>query len=325
MSILGTRVVRIEDPVFLTRGARLHRRPRRRRLAGARARHVRPFADRPRPHRSDRHVGGAGAARRRRRVHRRRLRATCRSQPRGCRSSRRDVAPAAGHRHRALRRRAGRRRSSPRIATRARTPPSWSRSTTTRCPPSSTRATPRATRCCSSRRPARTSSCANDVELDPDFFDGCEVVVSHEMVNQRVAAAPLEVRGRRGRLGRGRPATRSGAPTRARRAKRSSSAGSASTTDQVHIITPDVGGGFGAKFGAAPEHAVVAWRPARSAGRCAGSRPARRTCSVMPHGRGQVQTVTIGGTPRRAVLAYRLEVTAGLRRLPAPRRVPARR
>ena len=34
----------------------------------------------------------------------------------------------------------------------------------------------------------------NGVELDPSYFDGCEVVVSHEILNQRVAAAPLEVR-----------------------------------------------------------------------------------------------------------------------------------
>ena len=31
-------------------------------------------------------------------------------------------------------------------------------------------------------------------KLDPDFFDECEVVVSHEIINQRVAAASLEVR-----------------------------------------------------------------------------------------------------------------------------------
>ena len=54
--------------------------------------------------------------------------------------------------------------------------------------------------------------------LDADLFGDCEVVVSRTIVNQRVAPAPMEVRaGGRG-LGRGRPADRVDARTRARRA-----------------------------------------------------------------------------------------------------------
>jgi carbon-monoxide dehydrogenase large subunit len=34
----------------------------------------------------------------------------------------------------------------------------------------------------------------NGRELDPHFFDECDVVVTHEVLNQRVAVAPLEVR-----------------------------------------------------------------------------------------------------------------------------------
>ena len=72
---------------------------------------------------------------------------------------------------------------------------------------------------------------------------------------------------RRGGGGRRRPAHRLDAPTRARRPPGPRSrAGSASTPSQVRVITPDVGGGFGAKIGADPEHVVVAWL-ARQLGR----------------------------------------------------------
>src|SRR5215475_2797906 len=56
---------------------------------------------------------------------------------------------------------------------------------------------------------------------------------------------------------------------------------------RVRVITPDVGGAFGAKFGADPEHVVVAWA-ARELGR-----PVRWTETrfenliSMTHGRAQ--------------------------------------
>jgi carbon-monoxide dehydrogenase large subunit len=76
----------------------------------------------------------------------------------------------------------------------------------------------------------------------------------------------------------------------------------------VRIITPAVGGGFGAKFGADPEHGLVCL-VARKLGR-----PARwvetrnENLAGMTHGRAQRQTVTIGGSRDGTVQAYRLEV-----------------
>jgi CO/xanthine dehydrogenase Mo-binding subunit len=74
------------------------------------------------------------------------------------------------------------------------------------------------------------------------------------------------------------------------------------------VIAPDVGGGFGAKIGADPEATVLAWA-AREVGR-----PVRwietrsENLTSMTHGRGQRQTVTIGGSKDGRVSAYRLEV-----------------
>ena len=55
----------------------------------------------------------------------------------------------------------------------------------------------------------------------------------------------------------------------------------------LRVITPDVGGAFGAKFGADPEHAVVCW-VARQLGRPARWAEARGENLVgMTHGRAQ--------------------------------------
>ena len=50
--------------------------------------------------------------------------------------------------------------------------------------------------------------------------------------------------------------------------------------DQVRVITPDVGGGFGAKGCSYPEELLCRGCHGSSAGRCAGSRPAARTWSA---------------------------------------------
>jgi aerobic carbon-monoxide dehydrogenase large subunit len=144
--------------------------------------------------------------------------------------------------------------------------------------------------------------------LNPDLFDGCEVVVSHTIVNQRVAPAPMETRaaaaawGEDGRLtawipNQGAQGTRDNLVTLL-----------SLEPGQVRVITPDVGGAFGAKFGADPEHAIVAW-VARRVGRPARWTETRYENLIgMTHGRAQQHTVTIGGSRDGDILAYRLEI-----------------
>jgi aerobic carbon-monoxide dehydrogenase large subunit len=148
----------------------------------------------------------------------------------------------------------------------------------------------------------------SDGAPDPDLFADCEVVVSREIVNQRVAVAPLEVRAAaavwddRGRL-------TLWLPNQGAQWSRRSVAGMLGLDDgAVRIVTPDVGGAFGAKFGADPEHAVVALA-ARHAGRPVTWVETRSENMVaMAHGRAQVQTVTIGGDRDGRIRAYRLAV-----------------
>jgi aerobic carbon-monoxide dehydrogenase large subunit len=144
--------------------------------------------------------------------------------------------------------------------------------------------------------------------LKEDLFDGCDVVVTRTIINQRVAPAPMETRAAAATWGEDGRLT-AWIPNQGAQTTRSSIAAMLGIEpSQVRVITPDVGGAFGAKFGADPEHAVVAW-VARQVGR-----PARWTENRhdnllgMTHGRGQRQTVTIGGRRDGIVLAYRLEI-----------------
>jgi carbon-monoxide dehydrogenase large subunit len=144
--------------------------------------------------------------------------------------------------------------------------------------------------------------------LAADLFDGCEVVVSRTIVNQRVAPAPMETRaaaavwGEDGRL-------TAWIPNQGAQGTRGAVAGMLGIDPAgVRIVTPDVGGAFGAKFGADPEHAVVCW-VARRLGRPARWAESRNENLIgMTHGRAQRQKITIGGSRDGKVAAYRLEI-----------------
>jgi aerobic carbon-monoxide dehydrogenase large subunit len=148
----------------------------------------------------------------------------------------------------------------------------------------------------------------NPADLKADLFDGCEVVVSQTIINRRVAPAPMETRGAAavwgadGRLtawipNQGAQGTK-GALARMLKLE----------PDLVRVITPDVGGAFGAKFGADCEHVIVAW-VARELGRPARWSETRYENLIgMTHGRAQQHTITIGGSRDGDVQAYRLEI-----------------
>jgi carbon-monoxide dehydrogenase large subunit len=139
-------------------------------------------------------------------------------------------------------------------------------------------------------------------------FDDCEVVVGHTILNQRVAPAPLEVRGASCAWGQDGRLTMWLSTQNAQIARGVLAESLGVDTDRVRVIAPDVGGGFGAKIGADPEAVVLAW----AAGEL--GRPVRwietrsENLTSMTHGRGQRQTITIGGRRDGTVTAYRLEV-----------------
>ncbi len=140
-----------------------------------------------------------------------------------------------------------------------------------------------------------------------ELFADCEVVVRGRFVNQRVAPCPLEVRGAAATWVDGR-LYQWLSTQHAQGAVAPIAAANGVDAAAVRVITPDVGGGFGAKIGSSPEELLlgplskrfarpVRWRETRS-----------ESMVALVHGRAQVQHVAIGGTRDGKVLAYRLQV-----------------
>ena len=76
----------------------------------------------------------------------------------------------------------------------------------------------------------------------------------------------------------------------------------------MRVIAPDVGGGFGAKIGGYPEELLLGWL-SRQVGRPVRWLETRSENMVgLGHGRGQHQTIEIGGRRDGTVEAYRLTV-----------------
>ncbi|MGH9250564.1 MAG: xanthine dehydrogenase family protein molybdopterin-binding subunit, partial [Acidimicrobiales bacterium] len=141
----------------------------------------------------------------------------------------------------------------------------------------------------------------------PDALDGCEVVVRRRLVNQRVAACPLEVRSSAAAWVDGR--LHVWCSTQNPHAVRDALA-SLYIVDagDVAVVAPDVGGGFGAKIDLHPEDLLLPWL----ARRC--GRPVRWVESrsenllAMVQGRAQVHDVAIGGRRDGTIEAYRLSI-----------------
>ncbi len=147
-----------------------------------------------------------------------------------------------------------------------------------------------------------------DDGLDETLFADCEVVLTADIVNSKVAPAPLEARaaacawGNDGRLTFW-ATTQNAQDSRDQLVEQLGLAPGA-----VHVITPDVGGGFGAKFGLSPEDAFLGWIARRLGRPVRWAETRSESLTAMGHGRAQEQTVTIGGRRDGTVLAYRLEI-----------------
>lgn len=138
------------------------------------------------------------------------------------------------------------------------------------------------------------------------FFADCEVVVKGRFLNQRVAPCPLEVRGAAAAWGTDGRLTEWISTQHAQGAVAPVAAANGIDPSQVRIKTADVGGGFGAKIGAYPEELLlgvvakrmgkpVVWRETRS-----------ESMVALGHGRAQLQYITIGGTKAGKVTHYQL-------------------
>jgi aerobic carbon-monoxide dehydrogenase large subunit len=142
---------------------------------------------------------------------------------------------------------------------------------------------------------------------DEALFDGCDVVIKRTILNQRLAPIPMEGRAAAARWGDGKLTY--WVSTQNAQISRFILAGVFGLEPgAIRVIAPDVGGGFGAKVGVDRDAILVAWA-ARRVGRALRWAETRSENLVgMTHGRAQQQTVTLGGSKDGRILAYRLDV-----------------
>ena len=142
---------------------------------------------------------------------------------------------------------------------------------------------------------------------DDDFFAGCEVVVSGHFVNQRMAPCPLETRSAAAAWVDGRLYVWM-STQHAQGARELIAQVNGLDATAVRVVTPDVGGGFGAKITPYPEELLLG-RLAKELGRpVAWVETRSESMTSLGHGRAQIHDVTIGGTRDGRVTHYRLDI-----------------
>ena len=151
---------------------------------------------------------------------------------------------------------------------------------------------------------------------EPGAIEGADVVVRGRFVNQRLAAVPLETN-----VVLAEPdgdGVLMWVSTQVPFRVRDEVAECLGLTEsQVRVITPEVGGGFGAKLQTYPEQTMIA-ALARKLGR-----PVRwfeyrsENMVAMTHGRGQVQDVAIGATKEGKVVGLECNVVGDAGAYPA--------
>jgi aerobic carbon-monoxide dehydrogenase large subunit len=156
--------------------------------------------------------------------------------------------------------------------------------------------------------PAGSNVCISQASSTDDApFDACDVVVEQDVVNQRVACLPMEGRATAATYENGRLTV--WVSSQNAQVSRLILAGALGMApDQIRVIVPDVGGGFGAKIGVDRDTITIAWA-ARKTGRALRWAETRSENMVaMTQGRAQLQHIKIGGNRDGRILAYRIDV-----------------
>lgn len=138
-------------------------------------------------------------------------------------------------------------------------------------------------------------------------FDDCDVVVSQRIINNRMAIGAIEPRCAAASWAGGRLTVYASSQGVHQQLGQYTQIYGLDAAD-VRVITPDVGGGFGGKGFPLPEELLIAeW--ARQAN-CPVKWSETRTENMQAwvHGRGQVQTVKIGGKRDGTITAYSLDL-----------------
>jgi carbon-monoxide dehydrogenase large subunit len=151
---------------------------------------------------------------------------------------------------------------------------------------------------------------AGRADHDKRLLDSCEVVVSQTIVSPRMAACPLEVRSAAAGVDSAGRVTAWLSTQVPHRDHFGLTLTLGLEPDELRIVAPDVGGGFGAKSAFGAEEALIVWL-ARHLGKPVRWTESRSESMVtLPHGRGVRMEATLGGTRDGKFLAYRLDILA---------------
>ena len=142
-----------------------------------------------------------------------------------------------------------------------------------------------------------------------DLFADCEVVVDLEMLNPRLSVAPLEPRAGLASYSAETGRLTYWACTQFPHRTRDGLVGATGLdADQVHVITPDVGGGFGGKNANYPEDYTIA-KASVQLGRPVRWTETRSESMVgIAHARALSYTVQIGGSRDGDITSYKCDV-----------------
>ncbi|MGH3251765.1 MAG: xanthine dehydrogenase family protein molybdopterin-binding subunit [Trebonia sp.] len=141
---------------------------------------------------------------------------------------------------------------------------------------------------------------------DDSIFDGCEVIVEGDVVNQRVAALPME--------GRATAAVWKDGKLTVWTSTQNAQLGRLILTavglppDAIRVVAPDVGGGFGAKIGVDREQIAIAWAAKHTGRPVRWAETRNENLMAMTQGRAQLHHIKLGGDREGHIKAYRLEV-----------------
>ncbi len=135
-----------------------------------------------------------------------------------------------------------------------------------------------------------------------------EVVVSHRILNQRVAPCPLEPRVSAA-WWEGDRLVQQISCQGTHVAQRMYADYHGLPVERVHAIVPDVGGGFGAKGTPFPEDVLLGVLAQRTGRPVLWAEDRSSSMLALAHGRAQVLDVTVGGTREGDLTHYRLDIT----------------
>ena len=150
---------------------------------------------------------------------------------------------------------------------------------------------------------------------DPGALDGADVVVSFRYVNQKIAPAPMETNGILAipnvDATNGHERLRLWVPTQCPfSVQRTMATCLGLDIEQVHVVVPATGGGFGAKGHAYVEQVVTAALAVRLGYPLRWIESRTENMLHMGHARGQVQDVEIGARADGTVVGMKVRVTA---------------